>query len=140
VRFPRFEEDKTPTESFARLQNVTPVLTIQYMLEVLEELKRRQTYVTNENLILKYVHKKFRVSTIKTEMLDENIIREANLRLRYVLSRWYFIEIYKCIYFDHKRTTEKRKNFLEKRRRLEVAVLYREAKHRATIHQLSLIH
>ena len=41
---------------------------------------------------------------------------------------------------DHKRTTEKRKNFLEKRRRLEVAVLYREAKHRATIHQLSLIH
>ena len=66
---------------------------------VLEELKRRQTYVTNENLILKYVHKKFRVSTIKTEMLDENIIREANLRLRYVLFRSYFIEIYKCIYF-----------------------------------------
>ena len=30
------------------------------------------------------------------------------------------------------RQTEKRKNFLEKRRRLEIAVLYREARHRAT--------
>ena len=53
----------------------------------LQVLKRRKTYSTDENLILNYVHKKFRVTTIKTEMLDANIIQEANLRHRHVLSR-----------------------------------------------------
>ena len=81
MRTPRFEEDGFVS---CGSNSIKPHQTnVVLSNPVLEELKRRQTYVTNENLIFKYVHKKFRVSTIKTEMLDENIIREANLRLRY---------------------------------------------------------
>jgi hypothetical protein len=47
---------------------------------------RRKTYFTDENLILKYVHKKFGVTTISTQIIEDkqNLIQEANRNHRQV--------------------------------------------------------
>ena len=60
------------------------------------------------------------VTNIVQELMEEDGVDDAS-KLKATIS----MEM-------NTRQTEKRKNFLEKRRRLEIAVLYREARHRAT--------
>ena len=49
-------------------------------------VKRKKTYFIDENLILKYVHKKFGETTIMTELSEErkNALNQGNHSIRQV--------------------------------------------------------